>query len=60
MDEVKERREWNERTTQRVDAWREYQKQNANKRKYISSDEMSGETDHDKVWLMVLLIRNDK
>ena len=61
VEEVKERHEWNEGISQRVGSWREYQKKEAGKRKKLTSDDMSGETDHDKVGEFIeLIIRREE
>ena len=49
VEEVKIHREWMSGTDERVETWREYQKKNKNKRRQLTSDDFSGETDHDKV-----------
>ena len=46
MEEVKIHREWMNGTDERVETWREYQKKNKNRRRQLTSDDFSGETDH--------------
>ncbi len=55
MEEVKIHREWMNGTDERVETWREYQKKNKNRRRQLTSDDFSGETDHDKVHVRQLV-----
>ena len=55
MEEVKAHREWMSGTDERVETWREYQKKNKNRKRQLTSHDFSGETDHDKVGIRVLI-----
>ncbi len=49
MEEVKQHREWMDGMEDRVNTWREHQKKQKSRRKEVTMDDLSGETDHDKV-----------
>ena len=49
MEEVKQHREWMDGMEDRVNTWRERQKKQKSRRKEVTMDDLSGETDHDKV-----------
>lgn len=49
MEDIKNHREWMNKMDDRVSTWRKHQEKMKKRPKEVNVDDLSGETDHDRV-----------